>query len=111
VPLGFDWVDKLAGVIGHEAVLTRQLEDHPGHLEVLVDHSRLEPATGHRVPVLDQINPGDLSHRQIDLSPQRPSERLQQLVWSLESLCRIFLKQFLKETDDRLWNILESLRR
>ena len=33
--------------------------------------------------------------------------RLQQLVWSLESLYRIFLKEFLKENEDRLWNILE----
>ena len=36
---------------------------------------------------------------------------LQKLVWSLESLCRIFLKQFLKENYYRLWNILESPKR
>src|SRR5215471_1994672 len=33
--------------------------------------------------------------------------RLEQLVRSLESLCRIFLKEFLKENYDRLWNIFE----
>ena len=37
--------------------------------------------------------------------------RLQQLVWSLETLYRIFLKEFLKENDDRLWDLLESLKR
>src|SRR5262249_16613251 len=37
--------------------------------------------------------------------------RLQQLVWSLETLCRIFLKEFLKENYDRLWNIFELLKR
>jgi hypothetical protein len=37
--------------------------------------------------------------------------RLHQLVWSLETLCRIFLKEFLKENYDRLWNIFESLKR
>src|SRR5271165_21913 len=37
--------------------------------------------------------------------------RLEQLVRSLESLCRIFLKEFLKENDDRLCNIFESLKR
>src|SRR5215469_18064097 len=35
--------------------------------------------------------------------------RLQQLVRSLETLCWIFLKEFLKEHYDRLWNIFESL--
>ena len=37
--------------------------------------------------------------------------RLQQLVRSLETLCRIFLKEFLKENYDRLWNIFESFTR
>src|SRR4029077_11139718 len=37
--------------------------------------------------------------------------RLEQLVWSLESLRRIFLKEFLKENYDRLCNIFESLKR
>src|SRR6516164_6218390 len=37
--------------------------------------------------------------------------RLLQLVRSLETLCRIFLKEFLKENDDRLWNIFELLKR
>src|SRR6516164_5249960 len=37
--------------------------------------------------------------------------RLQQLVWGLETLCRIFLKEFLKENDDRLWNIFELRKR
>src|SRR5262245_23411897 len=32
--------------------------------------------------------------------------RLQQLVRSLKTLCRTLLKEFLKENDDRLWNIL-----
>src|SRR4029077_4534447 len=36
--------------------------------------------------------------------------RLQQLVRSLETLCRIFLKEFLKENYDRLWNIFESFK-
>ena len=36
--------------------------------------------------------------------------RLQQLVRNLETLCRILLKEFLKENYDRLWNIFESLR-
>jgi hypothetical protein len=35
---------------------------------------------------------------------------LEQLVWSLESLCRIFLKEFLKENYDRLWNIFELFK-
>src|SRR6202030_4403370 len=30
---------------------------------------------------------------------------LQKLVWSLETLCRIFLKEFLKENYQRPWNI------
>ena len=29
----------------------------------------------------------------------------------LKSLCRIFFKEFLKENDDRLWDIFESLKR
>src|SRR5271165_5839193 len=37
--------------------------------------------------------------------------RLQQLVRSLETLRRIFLKELLKENYDRLWNIFESLKR
>jgi hypothetical protein len=37
--------------------------------------------------------------------------RLQQLVRSLETLCRIFLKEFPKENYDRLWNIFELLKR
>src|SRR4029077_20678774 len=37
--------------------------------------------------------------------------RLQQLVRSLETLCRIFLKEFLKENYDRLWNSFESFTR
>src|SRR4029077_1920911 len=37
--------------------------------------------------------------------------RLQHLVRSLETLCRIFLKEFLKENYDRLWNIFESFTR
>src|SRR5271165_3309073 len=37
--------------------------------------------------------------------------RLQQLVRSLETLCQIFLKEFLKENYDRLWNIFESFTR
>src|SRR5258708_5449025 len=37
--------------------------------------------------------------------------RLQQLVRSLETLCRIFLKEFLKENYDRLWNIFELFTR
>src|ERR1700682_1210904 len=37
--------------------------------------------------------------------------RLQQLVRSLETLCRIFLKEFIKENYDRLWNIFESFMR
>src|SRR5580704_10472472 len=37
--------------------------------------------------------------------------RLQQLVRSLETPCRIFLKEFLKEHYDRLWNIFESFTR
>jgi hypothetical protein len=37
--------------------------------------------------------------------------RLQQLVRSLETLCRILLKEFLKENYDRLWNIFESFTR
>src|ERR1700751_3996873 len=36
--------------------------------------------------------------------------RPQQLVRSPETLCRIFLKEFLKENDDRLWNIFEPLK-
>src|SRR5271165_1466442 len=40
-----------------------------------------------------------------------PRYRLQQLVRSLETLCRIFLKEFLKEHYDRLWNIFESFTR
>src|SRR5271166_328400 len=36
--------------------------------------------------------------------------RLQQLVRSPEALSRIFLKEFLKENYDRLWNIVESLK-
>ena len=36
---------------------------------------------------------------------------LQKLVWSLESLCRIFLKEFLKKNYSRLWNVFESLER
>jgi hypothetical protein len=35
----------------------------------------------------------------------------QQLVWSLETLCRILLKEFLKENYDRLWNIFEPHKR
>src|SRR5262245_12925128 len=35
--------------------------------------------------------------------------RLQQLVRSLETMCRVFLKEFIKENYDRLWNIMESL--
>ena len=37
--------------------------------------------------------------------------RLQQLVRSLETLCRILLKEFHKENYDRLWNIFESFTR
>src|SRR5262249_15882961 len=37
--------------------------------------------------------------------------RLQQFVGSLETQCRIFLKEFLKENYDRLRNIFESLKR
>jgi hypothetical protein len=37
--------------------------------------------------------------------------RLQQLVRSRETLCRIFLEEFAKENYDRLWNIFESLER
>jgi hypothetical protein len=37
--------------------------------------------------------------------------RLQQFVWSPETLCRIFLKKFLKENYDWLRNIRESLKR
>src|SRR5467141_44730 len=37
--------------------------------------------------------------------------RLQQVVRSLETLGGIFLKEFLKENYDRLWNIFESLTR
>ena len=37
--------------------------------------------------------------------------RFQQLVRSLETLCRIFLKEFVKENYDRLWNIFESFMR
>src|SRR5271166_2742961 len=37
--------------------------------------------------------------------------RFQQLVRSLETLRRIFLKQFLQENNDRLWNIFESFTR
>src|ERR1700757_3793974 len=37
--------------------------------------------------------------------------RLQQLVWSLKTLCWIFLKEFFNENDNRLWNIFESLER
>jgi hypothetical protein len=36
---------------------------------------------------------------------------LHQFVWSLETLCRIFLKEFLNENYDWLWNIFESLKR
>jgi Predicted metal-binding integral membrane protein (DUF2182) len=37
--------------------------------------------------------------------------RLQQLIRSPETLRRIFVKEFLKENDDRLWNIFESFTR
>jgi hypothetical protein len=37
--------------------------------------------------------------------------RLQQLVRSLETPCRIFGKEFLKQNYDRLWNIFELLKR
>src|SRR6516165_9997072 len=37
--------------------------------------------------------------------------RLQQLVWGLKTLCWIFLKEFFKENDDRLWKIFELLKR
>jgi len=37
--------------------------------------------------------------------------RLQQLVWSPETLCWICLKEFLKENYDRLWDIFELLKR
>jgi hypothetical protein len=37
--------------------------------------------------------------------------RFQQLVRSLEALCWIFLKEFLNESNDWLWNIFESLKR
>src|SRR5271157_3820876 len=37
--------------------------------------------------------------------------RLQQLVRSPKTLRRIFLKEFLKENYDRLWNIFESFTR
>jgi hypothetical protein len=36
--------------------------------------------------------------------------RLQQLVRSVETLCRIFLKEFLKENDERLWDTFELLK-
>src|SRR5262245_47008871 len=36
---------------------------------------------------------------------------LQQLVRCPETLCRIFLEEFLKENYDRLWKIFESLKR
>jgi hypothetical protein len=36
---------------------------------------------------------------------------LQEFVRCLKALCRIFLKEFLKENDDRLWDIFESLKR
>src|SRR5262249_33657823 len=36
--------------------------------------------------------------------------RLQELVRGPEALCRIFLKELLKENYDRLWNIFESLK-
>ena len=35
---------------------------------------------------------------------------LQQLVRSLETLCWTFLKEFLKENYDRLWNIFKLLK-
>src|ERR1700746_3964614 len=37
--------------------------------------------------------------------------RLQELVRSPETLCRIFLKEFLKENDNRLGDIFELLKR
>src|SRR6516164_5657706 len=43
-------------------------------------------------------------------SVRYPRYHLQQLVRSPETLCRIFLKEFLKENYNRLWNIFESLK-
>jgi len=40
-----------------------------------------------------------------------PRYRLQKFIRSPEALYRIFLKQFLKENYDRLWNVSESLKR
>ena len=37
--------------------------------------------------------------------------RLQQLIRSPETICRIFPKEFLKKNYDRLWNIFESFTR
>ena len=46
--------------------------------------------------------------RQRLLSSVSPSEAP---LGVLKTLCRIFLKEFLKENDDRLWNIFESFKR
>src|SRR5262249_38173614 len=73
-------------------------------------------AAGLRVPTREAVGGGRLQALTSDStscldSAGYPRYRLHQFVRHLEALCWIFLKEFLKENYDRLWNIFESLKR
>ena len=67
-------------------------------------------AGGFRVPTREAVE-GICSSLMSDSTPCSESacycrQCLQQFVRSLESLCRIFIEEFLEEVYDRLWNTL-----
>ena len=70
---------------------------------------------GLRVPTGEEVNvfssPLRVILRRASIAAVIVGIALKKFVRSLETLCRIFLKEFLKENYDRLWNIFESFKR